>query len=125
MGSASLIFDKIDSLTEEYVRVWEDVCNIESPSKDKAAVDRVGQYFCDMAARRGWKIERYPQKKFGDVICITLNADAKAAPIALSGHMDTVHPIGLFGSPAARRDGDKLHGPGAMDCSRISGDAGA
>ena len=30
--------------------------------------------------------------------------------------MDTVHPIGLFGTPAVKRDGDRLIGPGAMDC---------
>ena len=45
-----------------------------------------------------------------------MNADSKAAPIALSGHMDTVHPIGLFGYPPSHREGDKLFGPGAMDC---------
>ena len=40
----------------------------------------------------------------------------KKPPIALSGHMDTVHPIGIFGSPAVRREGDRLYGPGTMDC---------
>ena len=116
MKNVSSVFDTIDVLVEQYINIWEDVCNIESPSADKAAVDRVGRYFCDMAESRGWKIEKYPQKEFGDVICITLNSDVRTAPIALSGHMDTVHPIGLFGSPAVRRDGDKLYGPGAMDC---------
>ena len=81
-----------------YVDIWEDVCNIESPSSDKCAVDRVSDYFCVMAESHDWKIEKYPQEKFGDVICITLNPDSKKAPIALSGHMDTVHPVGLFGS---------------------------
>ncbi len=110
------IFETIDSLTDQYVNIWEDVCNIESPSVDKEAVDQVGSYFIRMAESMGWKIEKYPQKRFGDVICITMNPNSTAAPIALSGHMDTVHPIGIFGLPAVRRDGDKLYGPGAMDC---------
>ena len=110
------IFEIIDSLTDEYVNIWEDVCNIESPSVDKEAVDRVGSYFIRLAESRGWKVEKCQQEKFGDVICITMNPDVAATPIALSGHMDTVHAIGLFGTPAAHRDGDKLYGPGAMDC---------
>lgn len=110
------IFTQIDQLHSAYVDVWEDICNLESPSADKAAVDRVGDYFKALARRQNWKIEVVEQEKFGDVIYITMNPDAKGTPIALSGHMDTVHPIGSFGTPAVRREGNNLHGPGAMDC---------
>ena len=110
------IFKEIDKLNDTYVDVWEDVCNIESPSKDKEAVDRVGKYFMDLAGKRGWKIEVYPHKVFGDVVCITMNPESPKPPVALSGHMDTVHPIGSFGMPAVKRDAKRLYGPGAMDC---------
>lgn len=30
--------------------------------------------------------------------------------------MDTVHPIGSFGTPAVRSDDEKLYGPGVQDC---------
>jgi glutamate carboxypeptidase len=30
--------------------------------------------------------------------------------------MDTVHPVGFFGSPATRRDEEKMYGPGVTDC---------
>lgn len=110
------VFRQIEKLNEQYVGVWEDICNIESPSYDKAGVDRVGNYFQELAKERNWKIEVFPQEKFGDVVCVTMNPDAPKAPIALSGHMDTVHPVGSFGTPAAWREGDHLRGPGAMDC---------
>lgn len=110
------IFDEIDRLNSTYVDVWEDVCNIESPSGDKAAVDRVGTYFQKLAKKRNWKIEVFEQERFGNVICITMNPESVNQPIALSGHMDTVHPIGSFGTPAVKRDETKLYGPGAMDC---------
>ena len=110
------VFDTIDSLNNAYVKVWEESCEIESPSSDPAAVNRVADYFCAMAESLGWSVERYPQQGFGDVACITINAHATKAPIALSGHMDTVHPIGLFGSPAVRIEGDRIYGPGVMDC---------
>ena len=110
------VFAKIDELNEKYVGVWKDVCNIESPSLDKAAVDRVGQYFTALAKERGWKTETFNQERFGNVVCVTMNAHVTQAPVALSGHMDTVHPIGSFGTPAVRLDGDTIYGPGVMDC---------
>lgn len=112
----SRIFDTIDRLDPKYVDVWEDVCNIESPSSFKEGVDAVGAYFIALSEKRGWRIERLPEERFGDVVCITMNPGSDKAPVALSGHMDTVHPVGLFGSPAAHREGDRLYGPGAMDC---------
>ena len=46
------IFEKIDSLYDKYVRIWEDVCNIESPTASKEGVDAVGKYFADFAQAR-------------------------------------------------------------------------
>ena len=46
------IFDEIERLNSTYIDIWEDVCNIESPSNDKASVDRVGAYFCKLAKKR-------------------------------------------------------------------------
>lgn len=110
------IFKKIDKLSEEFLKVWEDVCNIESPSSFKDGVDNVGKYFINLAKDNSWNIEVFKQEKFGNVITITMNPNAKNPVVTLSGHMDTVHPLGVFKTPAAHRDGDKLYGPGAMDC---------
>ena len=43
------IFKKIDKLSEEFVNVWEDIWNIESPSDFKEGVDNVGKYFINIA----------------------------------------------------------------------------
>ncbi|MBQ2989232.1 MAG: M20/M25/M40 family metallo-hydrolase [Clostridia bacterium] len=45
-----------------------------------------------------------------------MNSDVDAAPVTYSAHMDTVHPVGSFGTPAVRREGDKMYGPGVTDC---------
>ena len=37
-------------------------------------------------------------------------------PICLSGHLDTVHPLGLFKEPRVRIEDNCLYGPGALDC---------
>jgi glutamate carboxypeptidase len=110
------IFNTIDSLNETYVKIWEDVCNIESPTKLKAGVDKCGEYFAEAARAKGWKVEYFRHNVSGDVVCITMNPDAKGTQISLSSHMDTVHPVGCFGSPAVRIEGDKIYGPGVCDC---------
>lgn len=110
------LFQTIDELREKYEQFWLDICNIESPTDCKAGVDAVGHYFIERAEALGWRVEVHEEAVSGNAVCITMNADAPGAPIALSGHMDTVHPIGSFGSPAAYIKDGMLFGPGANDC---------
>ncbi len=113
---ANRLFSEIERLYPEYLKIWEDVCNLESPTRNKAAVDAVADYFVRIAEERGWQVERLSLEKAGDPVCITINPEADAAPVAFSGHLDTVHPIGLFPSPAVRFDEKNIYGPGVMDC---------
>lgn len=110
------LFATIDRLYEKYLNIWEDVCNIESPTADKLRVDAVGNYFSDFAKEKGWEVEILDSPTSGNVVCITLNPDVNVAPITFSAHMDTVYPVGFFGAPAIKREGDKIYGPGVTDC---------
>lgn len=110
------LFNRIDELNEQYLDILEDVCNIESPTAFKEGVDKVGNYFVELAKKRGWDVEISKQDKAGDAICITMNKDAKGQPVCISGHIDTVFPVGLFGTPAVKRDKEKMYGPGVEDC---------
>jgi len=110
------IFDKLYSLENEYIDFLVDICNIESPSDYKKGVDAVGEYICEKARKLGWKVEIQEQKVSGNCICITMNPEIDAKPIVFSGHMDTVHPLGLFGEPPVKQDEDKIYGPGVLDC---------
>ena len=110
------LFKKIDELNEQYIEIWREVCEIESPTCLKSGVDAVGEYFRSYARKRGWKIDVFPEERAGDVVKITMNPDSDGTPIALSGHMDTVHAVGTFGYPAVRMDKEKIYGPGVTDC---------
>lgn len=110
------LLQMIDELYEEYLQVWEDVCSIESPTDDKEAVDAVGRYFADLAGKKGWLVETLPVEGAGNPLCITINPEVPGKSVVFSGHIDTVHPKGLFGFPVVRRDETKLYGPGVMDC---------
>ena len=111
-----ILTETVHSLYEEYLRIWQDICNIESPTASKEGVDAVGRYLIEHALKKGWEVEVCPQPVSGDVICITMNPHAEAAPVCVSGHMDTVHPIGFFGNPPVRMDEEKMYGPGVHDC---------
>ena len=110
------LLEKIDELTPAYIKVWQDVCNIESPTKHKEGVDAVSSYLINLAQGRGWEIEIHEHPIAGNAVSITMNPDAEGDPICLSGHIDTVHPVGSFGSPAVRIEGEKIYGPGVTDC---------
>lgn len=114
--SCNKLFPEIDALYAEYVNIWEDVCNIESPTSYKAGVDQCGRYIAEWGEKMGFRVSIFAQPKAGDVVTVTMNPDANAAPITLSGHLDTVHPVGLFGTPPVHRDEEKIYGPGVEDC---------
>lgn len=110
------IFKRMEELEQEYIQFWIDICEIESPTDYKEGVDRVGAYVCEKAKARGWKIEVQKQEVSGDCICITMNPDVNKEPICCSSHMDTVHPLGLFGDNPVHMDEEKIYGPGVADC---------
>ena len=110
------IFQAIDSMEKEYLDFLTNVCNIESPTADKKAVDEVGKLFIEAAKKHGWEIEVLKQEVSGNAICITMNPQSNQAPICVSGHIDTVHPAGLFGYPPVTSDKEKTYGPGVVDC---------
>ena len=60
------LFDRIDELNSEYVKVWEELCNIESPTACKEGVDACSAYLAKIAEKHGWKIERKEMKASGD-----------------------------------------------------------
>ena len=109
-------FDKVDALYEKYLKVWEDVCSIESPTHYKEGVDKVCDYFIEMAKSFGWEIDVNKQEVAGNPVCITLNPNSKEKPLSLSGHVDTVFNIGAFGYPVVKMDENNIYGPGVCDC---------
>ena len=112
------LFNIIDDLNAEYVKMWEDICNIESSWSCKAGVDAVGEYFIRHANERGWKVDVFEQERAGNVVAITMNPEIDAAPIAFSAHMDTVHEVGAFGYPPVKVEweNDRIYCPGVTDC---------
>lgn len=102
------------SLTPEYIRLWKAICEIETPSENKAQIDSMADRLETFAREKGFSVARTPFPQAGDCLCIDL--PGTGAPIGMMGHMDTVHPIGSFGPNPVRIEGDLMIGPGAADC---------
>lgn len=93
----------------------------ESPSHEKAAVDRVGAIVAKEARARGAQVEIIPNPETGDHILARFPpSDAAVSlppsvPILLLCHMDTVFPLGTIEKFPYREEDGKIFGPGTLD----------
>jgi glutamate carboxypeptidase len=85
----------------------------ESPSHDKAAVDRVGAIVAEKARKLGATVEIIPNTETGDHVLSTWGSGKER--ILLLCHMDTVFPLGTIQKTPFREEGDKIFGPGTLD----------
>lgn len=112
MSALDLPFDADQMLAG--LRPWVEC---ESPTWDAAAVSRM----MDLAARDlsalGATVETIPGTKgFGTSIRATFpHADQGRPGILVSGHMDTVHPVGTLETLPFRVEDGLAYGPGIMD----------
>jgi glutamate carboxypeptidase len=90
---------------------------IESPSHDKAAVDRVGAVVADECRKLGADVEIIPNQQTGDLVLARFHPSTSnpQRPILILCHMDTVFPIGTLQKFPYREADGKIHGPGTLD----------
>ncbi|RPI95325.1 MAG: M20 family peptidase [Chloroflexi bacterium] len=85
----------------------------ESPSHDKAAVDRVGSLVAEQARRLGAQVQTIPNKETGDHVIARFSSIHPS--ILLLCHMDTVFPLGTLDKTPWREADGKIFGPGTLD----------
>jgi glutamate carboxypeptidase len=95
------------------VQTIEALVRLESPSTDKAAVDRCGAALAGRLRAAVAVVEMLAQAERGDHLIARLPGSGR--PVMLLGHFDTVWPVGTLARMPLRRDGDRLHGPGVFD----------
>ncbi len=101
----------------EMLRLLEKFVRSESPSHDKAAVDRFGRIVAAEWRRRGAAVQVLRQAKRGDQLRaeICLGDRRPAGQILILGHLDTVHPLGTLGKMPFRVSRGRAWGPGTFD----------
>jgi len=94
---------------------------VESPSDDKAGVDRATALVAGWAANLGAKVKWHRQRDFGDVLELRFEAprfgpaSRNRSRVMLLAHLDTVWPMGTLANMPWREAVGKIYGPGVLD----------
>lgn len=111
------IYSWLRAHQREIVRLLERMVNIESPSHDKAAVDRMGSMVAAEWKRRGARVRILRQRERGNHVRAEISLARHAAPgqILVLGHLDTVYPPGALRKMPFRVSNGRAFGPGTFD----------
>lgn len=91
----------------------ETLVRLESPSTDKASVDRCGATLAGMLETLGARVARIPQTARGDHIRAEFGGGPRQ--VLLLGHFDTVWDVGQLERMPLREENGRLFGPGVYD----------
>jgi glutamate carboxypeptidase len=92
-----------------------ELVEIESPSHEKAAVDRMADRVAAEMQACGGEVSRLPGKKTGDMVVGRWGSPSPTAPILILCHMDTVYPLGTLAMRPPRIEAERFYAPGALD----------
>jgi len=104
----------LETRTAEMVAALRAMVELESPSHNKAAVDKLGEHLAAQFAARGGKVIRHKAAEFGDHVQADFPGGS-AKPVMLLGHFDTVWEVGTLAKMPVVEKGGRLHGPGVFD----------
>jgi glutamate carboxypeptidase len=98
----------------QFLADLQTLVNIDCGTANKAGVDAVGRLFREQLRATGCELAEFPLADYGDCLLATWRGSGKAR-ILLSGHLDTVYPIGTAAARPMRVEGGRILGPGAND----------
>jgi glutamate carboxypeptidase len=104
----------IEGREKEMLATLQRLVELESPSSDKAAVDRLGSVLRGEFERMGGRVTVHRQAHYGDHLQIDFSG-AAAKPAMLLGHFDTVWDIGTLKQMPWKIEKGRAWGPGVYD----------
>ena len=106
-----------DERRDAIVSTARELVEIESPSDNKAAVDRIAEAVAQKFSQLGGAVRIHRVEDFGNHLQIDFDLHGKstAKPVLLLGHYDTVYPLGALATMPCRVIDDNLTGPGVLD----------
>jgi glutamate carboxypeptidase len=104
-----------ESKRDAMVRTIRELVEIESPSDNKQAADRIGTFLAEKFQTIGGVARLHRVVDFGDHLQVEFPGRDKSKPVLLLGHFDTVYPLGTLASMPCYLSQDRLCGPGVLD----------
>jgi glutamate carboxypeptidase len=98
------------------IETIRNMVEVESPSDDRAAVNRHVDQLCDLLSGEA-KLTRKRGGAYGDHLLVEfrLPGRKKSGQILALGHTDTVYPLGILKTMPWREADGRLWGPGVLD----------
>lgn len=93
-----------------------EIVTLESPSTDKAAVDRLAALLQRRCRELGAEVTVFPQAEYGDLTVASWPARGRdGEPLLVMTHIDTVWPLGTIERRPFVVEDDVARGPGVFD----------
>ncbi|QRG70674.1 M20 family metallopeptidase [Brevibacillus choshinensis] len=86
---------------------------METPTHDKEAVDRLGEYIAGRFRSLGCKVDVIPQTTYGNQLRVEYGEGDEQ--IMVLGHFDTVKEVGTLKSEPWKIEDGRVYGPGTYD----------
>jgi len=114
--------DRLRYFSERQSRMVEtirELVEIESPSDNKPAVDRIAAFLAAKFEAFGGRTRLHRSNDFGDSVQIDFAGprlgSVNRKPVLLLGHYDTVYPLGTLANMPCKIANGLLRGPGVLD----------
>jgi glutamate carboxypeptidase len=110
------LIDDVQQRRDDLLASLEQIVRLESPSTDKAAVDKLVQHLRSECEQRGATIESHDQADWGDLTVASWpGTGSETGQILVMTHIDTVWPVGTIDRLPWSVEGDVARGPGIFD----------
>lgn len=100
---------------EDFLQTIRQLVEMESPSDNKVAVDRLGTLLAGRFESLGGHATFHGTTDFGDHLQVDFTGQRAGKAVLLLGHLDTVYPLGTLATMPCRLADGRIYGPGAFD----------
>lgn len=111
---AQQILSTLSQQQDEMVSMLESLVKVESGSRDKAAVDYMGEVYQKILEDMGFTTEVIREEECGNHLVGTIEGTGEGSALILS-HIDTVWPVGTLEWWPWEVSGNRITGPGVGD----------
>ncbi len=112
---AKMRLEYFEQRRDQMVDTIRRLVEIESPSDNKQAVDRISAFVAEEFAALGGRAQFHRVADFGNHLQVDFEGETQQKPILLLGHYDTVYPTGSLATMPCRVGNGRLWGPGVLD----------
>lgn len=111
-------FDRLhyfESRLDSLLQAIREFVEIESPSDNKPAADRMSSHLAHKFTELGGRPHVHRAEEYGDNLQVDFRGAGNGKPVLVLGHFDTVYPLGTLPTMPCYMKNGRLYGPGVLD----------